>query len=83
MVKCSLEKPLDGKTNISQNALWNLKEIVDETYKETCNNSVNCNGTELSVKKFEITNEELIGYRQTYIRNGRQTFTAYGSLEYR
>lgn len=75
-VKCSLEKPLDGKTYIVQNALWSLKEIIDNTYRESFN-SVNCNGTELRITKFSITNEELIGYRQEYIRNGRKFLNLY------
>ncbi len=70
-VKCSLEKPLDGKTYIAKNALWSLKEIIDNTYREPFN-SVNCDGTELRITKLSITREELIGYRQEYIRNGRQ-----------
>ncbi len=81
-VKCSLAKPLDGKSYIAKNALESLKEIVDNKFRETFN-TVNCNGTELRINKFQITNDDLIGYRQDYIRNGRQTFTAYGSLEYR
>ena len=75
-VKCSLEKPLDGKTYIAQNALWRLKEIIDNTYREPFN-SVNCNGTELRITKLSITNEELIGYRQEYIRNGRKFLNLY------
>ena len=82
VVKCSLEKPLDGKSYIAKNALESLKEIIDNTFREHFN-SVNCNGTELRINRFSITNDEQIEYRRTFIRNGRQTWTAYGSLDYR
>jgi len=82
VAKCSLEKPLDGKSYIAKDALASLKVIIDNTYKEKFN-SMNCDGMELRINRFSITDDEQIEYRRTFIQNGRQTWTAYGSLDYR